>query len=264
MRISGSPFSGIVNQPTPNELAGESPLAKALLTPAGGGQAGVQFGQAAANPAGMPTGAEQTASSILSLLLKGSGENTPATADPQVQPQPSSDAPAQVAPTAPVAPAAAPESTDASDPANAPKAADAAFLDDSEYSSPEALKRWEPMVAHLPPEQRLQAEKELNRPIAAAWMAREDGPNAAKAMDFINANPALKTAVDVGKSGGNADGKITNKDLKAFAKNMEKAADKADDDLADYIKNNPDADPQSLEMVRNASVMQANMPLVKA
>ncbi|MCF5630218.1 type III effector HrpK, partial [Pseudomonas syringae] len=264
MRISGSPFSGIVNQPTPNELAGESPLAKALLTPAGGVQVSVLFGQAAANLAGMLTAAEQIASSILSLLLKGSGENTPATADPQWQPQPSSDEPAQVAPTAPVAPAAAPESTDASDPANAPKAADAAFLDDSEYSSPEALKRWEPMVAHLPPEQRLQAEKELNRPIAAAWMAREDGPNAAKAMDFINANPALKTAVDVGKSGGNADGKITNKDLKAFAKNMEKAADKADDDLADYIKNNPDADPQSLEMVRNASVMQANMPLVKA
>ncbi|KPX50173.1 HrpK [Pseudomonas syringae pv. helianthi] len=264
MRISSSPFSGIVNQPNPGELAGESPLAKALLTPAGGAQAGVQFGQSAANPAGTPAGTEQAASSILALLLKGGGENTPVTAGPQAQPQPCGETPAQVAPAAPVAPTEAAQGTDASDPANAPKAADAAFLDDSEYSSPEALKRWEPMVAHLPPEQRLQAEKELNRPIAAAWMAREDGPNAAKAMEFINANPALKTAVDVGKDGGNADGKITNKDLKAFAKNMEKAADKADDDLADYIKNNPDADPQSLEMVRNASVMQANLPLVRA
>jgi hypothetical protein len=284
MRISGSPFSGIVNQPTSGELAGESSLAKALLTPGGSAQAGVQFGQATESPSPQPAGLEQVASSILARLLQGSSgapangapvNGAPANGVPadnndvtsQAQPQPCGDSPAQVAPTAPIAPTSpveAPAATDATDPANAPKAADAAFLDDSEYSSPEALKRWEPMVAHLPPDQRLQAEKELNRPIAAAWMAREDGPNAAKAMDFINANPALKAAVDVSQSGGNPDGKITNKDLKVFAKNMEKAADQADKDLADYIKNNPDADLQSLEMVRNASVMQANMPLVKA
>ncbi|RMS10342.1 Type III helper protein HrpK1 [Pseudomonas coronafaciens pv. coronafaciens] len=271
MRISSSLTSGIVNQPAPSDFSGDAPLAKALLTPAGGGQAGVQFGQPAANPPSAPAGTEQAASSILGLLLKGG--NAPVTADPQVQPQPSSDAPTQAspnapstptAPTAPVAPAAAPASTDASDPANAPKAADAAFLDDSEYSSPEALKRWEPMVMNLPPEQRLQAEKELNRPIAAAWMAREDGPNAAKAMDFINANPALKTAVDVGDSGGHADGKITNKDLKSFAKYMEEAADDADKSVSDYMSAHPDADPQSLEMVRSAALMQANMPLATA
>ncbi|WP_032645528.1 hypothetical protein, partial [Pseudomonas syringae] len=69
MRISSSPFV-IVNQPTPGELAlaVESPLAKA-----GGGQAGVQFGQPTGNTQGAPTGAEQTASSILALLLQGSG-----------------------------------------------------------------------------------------------------------------------------------------------------------------------------------------------
>ncbi|EPN72663.1 type III helper protein HrpK1, partial [Pseudomonas syringae pv. actinidiae ICMP 19079] len=45
MRISSSPFV-IVSQPTPGELAlaVESPLAKA-----GGGQAGVQFGQPTGN-----------------------------------------------------------------------------------------------------------------------------------------------------------------------------------------------------------------------
>lgn len=266
MRISGSPFSGIVNQPTSGELSGESPLAKALLTSNGSVQTGVQFGQASENSPGAPTGTEQAASSILALLLKGNG-GTPANSAPidsTAQPQSNSDVPAQVSPTAPAAPVAAATSTDASDPANAPKAADAAFLDDSEYSSPEALKHWEPMVAHLPPDQRLQAEKELNRPIAAAWMAREDGPNAAKAMEFINANPALKTAVDVGDSGGHADGKITNKDLKSFAKYMEAAADDADKSVSDYMSAHPDADPQSLEMVRSAALMQANMPLATA
>jgi hypothetical protein len=120
------------------------------------------------------------------------------------------------------------------------------------------------MVANLPPEQREQAAKELNRPIAAARMAAEKGPDAAKAMDFINANPALKTAVDTGKHGGKADGKITDGDLKAFAKNMQKAADSADKDVANYQKDHPDADPQSLEMVRSAALMRANEPLTKA
>nr|WP_279615938.1 type III effector HrpK domain-containing protein [Pseudomonas cannabina] len=162
-------------------------------------------------------------------------------------------------------PAESTKASDASDAANAPKASDAAFLDNSEYSSPEALQRWAPMVSHLPEGEREQAAKELNRPIAAAWMAREKGENSAKAMEFINANPALKTAVDTAQgSGGNADGKITNKDLKTFAKNMEKAADNADKDVEKFKNDNPGADPQSLEMVRNAAVMRANMPLARA
>jgi hypothetical protein len=158
--------------------------------------------------------------------------------------------------------AAAP--TQASKPADPPSTSEASFLDDSKYSSPKELERWAPMVANLPPEQREQAAKELNRPIAAARMAAEKGPDAAKAMDFINANPALKTAVDTGKHGGKADGKITDGDLKAFAKNMQKAADSADKDVANYQKDHPDADPQSLEMVRSAALMRANEPLTKA
>ncbi|RMR55410.1 Type III effector HrpK1 [Pseudomonas syringae pv. actinidiae] len=260
MRISSSPspaLGSIVNQPTSGELAAETPLAKASLTQssAGGGQAFVQFGQANDNTSSF-SDTEQSGSSLMSLLTRSSSSESTSSIDQdsdQVSPMTS------VSSTASASPAAA-----ASDPANAPSAADAAFLDNSEYSSPEALKRWDPMVANLPPEEREQAAKELNRPIAAAWMAREHGPNADKAMAFINANPALKTAVDVGKDGGNADGKITNKDLKAFAKNMEKAADAADKDLGKYMEDNPDADPQSLEMVRNAAVMRANMPLTVA
>ncbi|TFZ36445.1 type III effector HrpK [Pseudomonas syringae] len=259
MRISSSPspaLGSIVNQPTSGELAAETPLAKASLTQsgAGGGQAFVQFGQANDSPSSF-SGTEQSGSSLMSLLTRSSSSESTSSVDQdsdQVSPMTSVSSTASASPTA------------ASNPANAPSATDAAFLDNSEYSSPEALKRWEPMVANLPPEEREQAAKELNRPIAAAWMARENGPNAEKAMAFINANPALKTAVDVGKDGGNADGKITNKDLKAFAKNMEKAADNADKDVAKYMEDNPGADPQSLEMVRSAAVMRANMPLATA
>ncbi|MEB0046711.1 MULTISPECIES: type III effector HrpK domain-containing protein [unclassified Pseudomonas] len=263
MRISSSPFSGIVTPPTSGELVGESPLANAMLAPAGNAQTGVQFGQATENPQVALKGTEQTASSLLALLFQGQGD-APTSVAPTVEPLSCGAAPAEVAPTDPVAPVAGSPSTDANDPANAPKAADAAFLDNSVYSSPEALKRWEPLVANLPPDERLQAQKELNRPIAAARMAAGKGPESAQAMEFINANPALKTAVDVGKHGGNADGKITNKDLKAFAKHMENAANNADKELIKYPKDNPDADPQSLELVRNASLMQANLPLVSA
>ncbi len=279
MRITSSPFSGITTSPSAGEQVGESPLASALLAPGRGAQTAVQFGQATGNAQVAPNGTAQTASSLLGLLFQGQGQvsgNTPADAPSPATQAPASRAAAdaqspvadtatgQVAPTRTATPVAAAPSTAAGDAADAPKASEAAFLDDSEYSSPAALARWAPLVSNLPPEQRLQAEKELNRPIAAARMAAGDGPDAARAMAFINANPALKTAVDVGKHGGNADGKITGKDLKAFAKNMEKAADNADDGLAKYQKDNPDADPQSLEMVRNASLMQANLPLVKA
>lgn len=263
MRISSSPFSGTVHQPTLGELAGELPVPKASRGNGGGVQAGVHFGLDTADSLGVVQNNTQTAGSFLNQLFLDNGA-APANVEPDIPAQPSGESPDQVAPTTSVAPTAAPARTDASDPANAPKAANAAFLDNSEYSSPEALKRWEPMVAHLPPEERLQAQKELNRPVAAAWMARNDGSDSVKAMEFINANPALKTAVDTAQGGGNADGRITNKDLKTFAKNMQKAADNADKDLAKYMRDNPDADPQSLEMVRNAAVMRANMPLATA
>lgn len=249
MRISSPPIlSGNVPQFTSDELADPSPLARSP----GASSGGVQFGQSGQSLSELLNSADDTASSVASFF---SPSRTSAS---------SSFGLTDFSSVGSVSSASSTTGSDASDPANAPKASDASFLDDSKYSSPEALKRWEPMVAHLPPEEREQAAKELNRPIAAAWMARENGPEAARAMEFINANPALKTAVDTAQGGGNADGKITNKDLKTFAKNMEKAADAADKDVEKYQKDNPDADPQSLEMVRNAAVMRANMPLAKA
>ena len=164
--------------------------------------------------------------------------------------------------TAPVQGAAATTAAPASDPVPA-ASDDGKFLDDSKYSSPEALKKWAPMVANLPADQQLQAEKELNRPIAAAQMAQEGGANGAQAMAFINANPALKNAIDTAIN-PKADGIINNKDLSKFVSQSQGAADAADSDLAAYKKNNPNADEQSTQMVISAALMRANTYLTVA
>lgn len=233
MRISSSVFTGTLNLPATGEPNADVTRANAHALAGDAGQ--IQFGRAAQGSPAQLARRELATDATL--------PNTPTQAQAP-KPAPVSAVPAQ-------APAATPS-------------ADTAFLDNSRFSDAKALERWQPLVAHLPPEQRLAAAQALNRPIAAARMAAGKGPEAEQAMAFINANPALKTAVDVGKSGGNADGKITHKDLKAFAKNMEKAANKADDALADYQKANPNADPQSLQMVRSASLIEANLPLIRA
>lgn len=279
MRISNSPYSGIAPQSDSGKSAQSLPLAKSASTLLSqGANPNVQFGAATAQPSGDIAATEKQLLSLLLQLFKG---NAQAPQTPQTPPQgtptntPSSASSASTPTQAPttaskpnavsdVSATAATTPTAASTSTDQPKSTEASFLDDSKYSSPKELERWAPMVANLPPDQREQAAKELNRPIAAARMAAEKGPNAAKAMDFINANPALKTAVDTGKHGGKADGKITDGDLKAFAKNMQKAADSADKDISNYQKDHPDADPQSMELVRSAALMRANEPLTKA
>lgn len=286
MRISNSPYSGIAPQSDGSDSIKQSPLAKtgpnaakALLAQGGGSAGNVQFGANTAQPSGDVQSTEKQLLSLLSplaQLFKGHGQS-----QPDATQAPAANVPAQT-PTQTQTPAQAPAAAekpaavndvssaqpsvpnDATKTADQPKAAETSFLDDSEYSSPKELERWAPMVANLPADQREQAAKELNRPIAAARMAAEKGPEAAKAMDFINANPSLKAAVDTGKHGGKADGKITDGDLKAFAKNMQKAADSGDKDIASYQKDHPDADPQSLDLVRSAALMRANDPLTRA
>jgi hypothetical protein len=137
------------------------------------------------------------------------------------------------------------------------------FLDNCKYSAPEDLKKFEPMVANLPADAQEQAEKELNRPIAAAKLAAEGGEFAPQAKAFIDANPAMAAAADVGKHGGQADGKTTDGDYKALAENLEKARDAGAKDVSQYRKDHPDADPQSLHMVISAALLRANEPIIK-
>lgn len=137
------------------------------------------------------------------------------------------------------------------------------FLDNSPFSSLDKLKKWEPMVANLPAGQRLQAEKELNRPMAAAQMVLDGGPNAQRAQAYIDANPALRNAIDAGKHGGNPDGKVTKGDYKGFISRMNKAQSAADKDIADYLKKNPNADEGSRQMVAAAAMLRANGPILR-
>jgi hypothetical protein len=138
------------------------------------------------------------------------------------------------------------------------------FLDSSKYNSPKALKKWEALLGDLPPAEREAAAKELNRPIVAARIAAQGGPDAEKAWAFIRDNPSLMTAVDVGKDGGRADGKITEKDLKTFANRMEDRLGQAGKTLRTYEKEHPDADESSKQLVRSAALLLANEPLTQA
>jgi hypothetical protein len=151
-----------------------------------------------------------------------------------------------------------------SDSKDQPDGTDASFLDNSKYSSPEELKKYDAQVAGLPPEQREQAAKELNRPVAAAKMAADGGEGADQAKAFIEANPTLKTAIDTAAHGGKLDGTLSENDYKAFARNMDKASNAASKDVEDYQKKNPSSDPQSLALVRSAATLRANEPLAKA
>ncbi|WP_168404561.1 type III effector HrpK domain-containing protein [Erwinia amylovora] len=137
------------------------------------------------------------------------------------------------------------------------------FLDNSSLSSPDRLVKWQPMVANLAPGQRLQAEKELNRPLAAAQMVLDGGPDAQRARAYIDANPALKNAIDAGKHGDNPDGKVTRADYQGFIRRMSKARDAADRDINDFLKKHPDADEGSRQMVMEAATLRANEPLVR-
>jgi hypothetical protein len=137
-------------------------------------------------------------------------------------------------------------------------------IDDSKYSSPEDLQKWAPLVDGLPPDQRQAAEKALNRPIAAAKMLQAGGDDAKKAQAYLDANPAIKTALDTAAHGGKVDGTISKHDISSFISTMQKQLSAANDTLSGYQKDNPNADGQSLELVRQAALLQANLPITNA
>ncbi|MDW6002542.1 type III effector HrpK domain-containing protein [Vibrio mangrovi] len=141
-----------------------------------------------------------------------------------------------------------------------------AAIDNSKYSSPKELHKWDKMVSHLPPGQREGAAKELNRAYAAARLARDGGAAGERAMAFINANPAIRTAADTAEGGkySKADGKITSKDLKVFANKLEDRAKEAGEMMDEYHEKHPQADEQSLSMARSAALMFANDPIIRS
>jgi Type III secretion system translocator protein, HrpF len=137
-------------------------------------------------------------------------------------------------------------------------------IDNSQYSSAQNLAQWAPLVAGLPADQRVAAEKALNRPIAVAKMLAAGGNDAKTAQAYLAANPAVKAALDTAAHGGAADGNISSHDISSFISTMQKQLGAAADTLSSYQQANPDADGQSLELVRQAALLQANLPITNA
>ena len=103
----------------------------------------------------------------------------------------------------------------------------------------------------------------LNRPLAVAQMLKSGSPGQqATARAFLDANPSLKAALDTAADGGKPDGNISGDDIDAFISNMSNQLGRADNTVRTYQKNNPDADGQSLQLVRQSALLQANMPIL--
>lgn len=71
------------------------------------------------------------------------------------------------------------------------------------------------------------------------------------------------SSTDAGKHGDNPDGKVTKDDYKGFISRMNKAQSAASKDIADYLKNNPNADEGSRQMVAAAVMLRANGPILR-
>ena len=138
-------------------------------------------------------------------------------------------------------------------------------IDGSKFQSADALKQWGPLVQGLPPSQQRAAEKALNRPLAAARMLASGDPSQkAAATAYLDANPSIKAALDTASKGGKPDGVISDGDVKSFISNMSKQLGRAANTMNTYQKKNPDTDGQSLQLVRQSALLQANLPLTRA
>lgn len=176
-------------------------------------------------------------------------------------------------PLAGITAASAVSSNVATEKLNAISSSDPALLaaiDNSQFSRADELKRWDSMVGHLPESEREAAEKALNRPYAAAKLALEgNDEQKAKAREYINANQALFTAIETRAGAGDdrhvmADGSLSDKDLKVFAGTMKERANQASEMVTDYQQKHPDADEQSLSLVRSSALLYANDPLTRS
>ncbi len=137
-------------------------------------------------------------------------------------------------------------------------------IDNSSFSSPDALAKWAPLVQGLPQAQQQAAEAALNRPMAAAQMLKSGSASQkATAQAYFDANPSMKAALDTAHKGGKPDGKISNDDIDSFVSKMSKQLDRADNTVSTYQKSNPSADAQSMQLVRQSALLQANMPILQ-
>lgn len=142
--------------------------------------------------------------------------------------------------------------------------ADSSIDDSSCKSSSDDLKKLAPLVQGLPPAQQEAAEKAMDRPLVAARMLKDGSPAEKKAAQaYFDANPTLKTALDTAAHGGKADGNISSHDISAFIGKMSDQQNRAVNTVTQYQKDYPNADGQSLQLVRQSALLQAYMPVLQ-
>lgn len=105
----------------------------------------------------------------------------------------------------------------------------------------------------------------LERPLAAMQiLSGKAGPDGqppsdaqkAAAMQFVNDNPTLKSALQ--NTGAlKSDGTVDTKKMQGFMGQVSTNLDQADSDIKDYMKKHPDADADSVNVERSAGLMKA-------
>ncbi|MGU7844092.1 type III effector HrpK domain-containing protein [Burkholderia sp. AW33-5] len=105
----------------------------------------------------------------------------------------------------------------------------------------------------------------LERPLAAMQiLAGERKPSAAQtaaAMQFVNENPTLKTAMQ--NTGAlKSDGTVDRDKIEDLLKDLEKNLAQADDDVESYQNEHPDAGEAALNTVRSAALIEAYEPMI--
>lgn len=109
----------------------------------------------------------------------------------------------------------------------------------------------------------------LERPIAAMQiLSGQNGPNGQPptpaqmqaAMQFVNDNPSLKTAMQ--NTGAlNSDGTINQKKMQGLLDSANKNLSQADNNVKNYMQKHPDADADSINEARSAALLQAYNPI---
>ncbi|WP_324658518.1 type III effector HrpK domain-containing protein [Burkholderia thailandensis] len=105
----------------------------------------------------------------------------------------------------------------------------------------------------------------LERPLAALQILtgerQASAAQTAAAMQFVNDNPTLKTAMQ--NTGAlKSDGSVDRDKIEDFLKQLETNLAQADDDVESYRNDHPDAGEAELNTVRSAALVEAYEPMI--
>ncbi|WP_088346343.1 MULTISPECIES: type III effector HrpK domain-containing protein [Rhodomicrobium] len=160
-----------------------------------------------------------------------------------------------------------------------PTADPGAYLDQTRYSTPEALKVWDDLTAGMSEEDKARLKAVWNRPLAAAQMLSENWeawgmnkgrnfgdlsglpPEAQAALKFITDNHSLINALDVG-GGDTQDNTITHAEVDAFIEKYKADIKTAGAAYKAYVEKNGNAGDLSKSLARDAALVAANRVII--